>query len=297
MKLAIIGSSGFVGRHLTAMCLKRSIDLVCINRKSCSVSIPQGCTSRIEFVTCNPAEDDLSAYIENCDGVICLSAIRPIKSFGLDEYLVNLRICGNVMESCIRAHQKNCVLISSRSVYSNQDQPWMENEKNIPLNLYGAAKAAADDLMEYYNAHFEMNFKSLRLAQVMGTDEVKGYLLNTLIDNASKKNRSTIYGSGCGKRQYIYINDVVSAILAAVSHPDQKGIFNIGIEEPVSIADLAALIYEVFDDPNNFEFDLSKTEDTRCYQMSTAAAFDQLEFKPEFSVRSALQDIRNNLEQ
>ena len=296
MKIAIVGSSGFIGRMLVKECVQEGHEVTCID-----LYPPKNVESylnneHVSFVQSDSNIEDLCKLFIEKDAVVCLAAIRPLKEFGFNEYTANIKIATNVMEACLSVGLKNAVFMSSRSVYSDNNLPWKESEKNIALNLYGEAKAAVDNLILFMNKKYGTKFKSLRLAQVLGLGEVKGYLINTLIDNAYTKKTSIIYGTGCGKKQLIYVKDVINAILKACKDKEVDGIFNIGVKDSISIVDLASLIYRVFNNEGNYILKPELPEDKKNYLMSTEKANTILGFEPKFTIEEAVIDIRKELE-
>ena len=137
------------------------------------------------------------------------------------------------------------------------------------------------------NKKYGTKFKSLRLAQVLGLGEVKGYLINTLIDNAYTKKTSIIYGTGCGKKQLIYVKDVINAVLKACKDKEVDGIFNNGVKDS---------IYRVFNNEGNYILKPELPEDKKNYLMSTEKANTILGFEPKFTIEEAVIDIRKELE-
>lgn len=297
MKIAIIGATGFIGRQLVKKCIEEEIYTVCIDKNSFPDRYKYLLESEfVKYIKGEINNKIFSEDLEGVDSVVCLAAVRPTPKFGLDEYMINLNIATETMKWCLSNNVYNAVFISSRSVYSNDNIPWKEEQKNIALNLYGEAKAAVDNLVNFYNIKNNTRFKSLRLAQVIGIEEKKGYLLNTLIDNANQKKESVIYGSGQGRRQYIYIQDVVNAILHSCKMKDIGGVFNIGMPGNVSIAELAKEIYDVFENSGNYRFDLDLPEDKKSYEMSLENMENILKFIPKYNLRLSLQEIKKEIE-
>ena len=136
-----------------------------------------------------------------------------------------------------------------------------------------------------------MNIKSLRFAQVIGTGERKGFLINTLIDNAREKKQQTIFGDGSQRRQYIYVKDVSRAILKALEHTEEKGVFNIGLPGSISNLELAECINKVFGNEGNLKLDLSKKMNSNTDEMNVTKAKELLGFEPSFDLEQIFEDI------
>ncbi len=291
MVVGITGVAGFIGKYLTEALLLEGNTVIGWDIVEPNVVYD---TEKFSFHYWNPQQPD-DSELKKCDGVVNLAAKRPCGEFTLEDYFYNIDIAIRLIDSCQRLGIKNIVTISSRSVYSNSRMPWKEAESNTPVNLYGAAKAAVDDVIKVYNYQYGMHIKSLRLAQVLGLGERSGYLLNTFIDKAYKKETLEIWGTGNGKRQYIYVKDVVSAVKAALYNSDKGGVFNIGMPGNISIRELARVINHVFDNEGNYCIYEERREDIQDKEMDISRAREVLGWEAEYTITSALYDIKQIL--
>lgn len=279
MKIAVVGGNGFIGKEFMRYAWERGHQTVVIGSSVDAFSDSGG--------------RQISGLLSGCDAVVFLAAKRPIADFSLEEYYYNIRLAGAYFEYTRKSGIKNVVITSSRSVYSSLSIPWKEREWDSPLSLYGASKQAIDGLALHYNNLYGMKIKSLRLAQVIGMGERKGFLLNTLIDNAIMNRKQTIYGAGIGRRQYIYIKDVCDALLHSITaKEDHAGVFNIGLDYNVSIIELAQLINEVFENKAGIEILSDQPEDTKQYLMDVTKAEQELCWKPRYDLRRAFTEIK-----
>ena len=282
MRTAVVGGNGFIGRAFTEFAAENGHEPVVIGSEY--------------NVFSEDGERAVKDILRKCGAMVFLAAKRTTKSFSMQEYIYNVSLADKYFRYAQEAAVKNIVTISSISVYSSGDLPWREEDFQSPLSLYGASKQAVDGLALWYNAHQGMKIKSLRLAQVIGMGERKGYLLNTLIDNAAAGKKQTIFGKGTGRRQYIYIGDVCDVILHSLTaEKDNAGVFNIGIAGNVSIRELAELVNEVFGNTAGLEIREDQPEDTRQYLMDVGKAERELHWKPGYDLKGAFVDIRDHV--
>ena len=281
MRIAVVGGRGFIGSEFINYAAKQGHETLIVGSTQDAFSDSGGVR--------------IKEMLSECESMVFLAAKRPIAGFSLEDYNYNIKLAGAYFEYARSCGITNIVTASSRSVYASSNIPWKEETCDCPLSLYGASKQAIDGLALYYNDAYGMKIKSLRLAQVIGTGEKKGFLLNTLIDNAIMGRKQTIYGSGDGRRQYIYIKDVCDAILHSISaQAENSGIFNIGMNYNVSIAELAEIINEVFGNGAGIERLTDKPEDKKKYLMDVTKAERKLCWKPKFDLKRAFVDIREN---
>ena len=280
MKIAVVGGNGFIGQEFIRYASKHNHELYVIE-KDIDVFEEDGQKKAREILS-------------KCDAMVFLAAIKPTGEFTFNEYLYNIRLAEKYFDVAKDSSIDNVVITSSRSVYSSGSS-WKEKDFDTPLSLYGASKLAVDSLALLYNRQFDMKIKSLRLAQVLGLGERKGFLLNTLIDNARNKEVQHIFGEGIGRRQYIYVKDVCDAILHCLEFcKDSGGIYNIGMNYNVSIIELAEMINDVFGNAAGIEIHKDKPEDKKQYLMDVSKAEKELNWKPRYNLKEALEDIRDN---
>ena len=282
MNIAVVGGNGFIGREFSEYA-KMHGHIISVIGSDCDVFSKEG-------------ERTAKNILCSCDAMVFLAAKRPTANFSMQEYIYNVNLAEKYLRLASETLLEDVILTSSRSVYSRINTHWKEDEFQTPLSLYGASKQAIDSLALLYNDKNGMKIKSLRLAQVIGMGERKGYLLNTLIDNAIMGKKQMIYGRGIGRRQYIYVKDVCDAILHGVTdEKDTEGIFNIGMDYNVTIVELAEIINKVFGNKAGIELLTDKPEDTKEYLMDVSKAERDFHWKPGFDLTGAFEDIRNSI--
>lgn len=295
MKIAITGGSGFIGNWLISELYQKN-DLLILGRNN---NIKNSAISNYtySYAKTNYSVLELTELLRGVDSVVHLAAIR-IGSNNLNDYLPNITLPNNLFESCLAAGVSNVVALSSISVYSSlSNLPWNEEQRIVPLTYYGVSKATMENLAEYYNIVHGMKIKCLRVARVLGLYELPGFMLNTFIDQAFKKETIKIFGQGAGRREYIYVRDVAASIQNALLHSEIGGLFNIGTGKNISHAELAILINRVFDNIGNQVFVSSIKEDKSEYLMNINKAKLILSWEPKWTIEKGLYDIKNILEQ
>ncbi len=278
MRIAVIGGEGFIGREFVSYAGERGHGCAVIDIRH-DVFSPEG-------------EKEIRKMMEGCEGMAFLAARKDTPSFGIEDHLYNVRLAETYFLLAKECGIFNVVTLSSRCVYSSDKLPWKEDFFDRPLNMYGASKQAIDSIALLYNEKHGMRIKSLRLAQVIGKGERKGFLLNTLIDNAMEGKKQSVFGTGLGRKQFIYVKDVCDAMLhALVNESDDQGIFNIGMEGNVSVLELAGLINEVFGNEAGIEVLADKPEDRKEYLMDVSKAKRELHWKPSYDLKEAIADL------
>ena len=230
-KILITGINGFLGKHL-AMKLRDDNEIVGINLSNKS----KGLEKKIDNITM--IEGDIS---ENNTLEKVNSDIDLILHFGSPTSVIlfkqdptryfNNTINGmkNILEFAKKNSVKKLIYPSSASVYAKNSPPHAENITPKPSNPYGSAKVECENLANSYND--TVNSTGLRIFAAYGPgEETKQNLssvINLWLEDARNNNKPVIFGDGTQTRDFIYIDDVISAIINS-SQLSRHGIINVG---------------------------------------------------------------------
>ena len=97
-----------------------------------------------------------------------------------------------------------------------------------------------------------------------------------------------IYGDGSQTRDFVYVEDVVDAILLALSS-DGSGIYNVGVGAPVSVNELARLILELTASSSEIIYAPPRLGDISRSYADISSIIRDLNFHPEVSLRCGLK--------
>lgn len=158
--------------------------------------------------------------------------------------IINSNIIGtyNVLTACRQAQVKQLIFTSSAAIYGNsQKLPIRETWPKRPLSAYGLSKLTDELYLGLFN-----NFHStvFRFANVYGprqSDADNGGVVSIFIKRILAGRPVTVYGDGRQIRDFIYVADVVEALVAAIGKNPPTAM-NIGSNQPTSILDLIKLI-------------------------------------------------------
>ena len=134
---------------------------------------------------------------------------------------------------------KKIVFLSTVDAYANVKGPINEATSVMPASLYGLSKLYGERMVSLYAAEHGIASQILRIGHVYGPGEEKyAKVLPTAIRNIVAGKAVELWGNGKALRSFIYIDDVVKAILNAVELQEEPGIINVAGGHPIAIGDL-----------------------------------------------------------
>jgi UDP-glucose 4-epimerase len=145
----------------------------------------------------------------------------------------------NVLEAA-RAHRAQVVFSSTGgAIYGDVERPAREDDPRRPVSPYGTSKLAAEEYLATWNALHGTTHVVLRFANVYGPRQLpklEGGVVSIFLDRLRSGEGITIYGDGGQTRDFVYVGDVVAAVLAGIGH--DGGVFNIGTGTETSVNEL-----------------------------------------------------------
>ena len=151
-----------------------------------------------------------------------------------------------VILEALRAHEKNIKMIhfSTDEIYgeSVENVIFTEESQFNPTNPYSATKASTEMIINSYKISFGMKILIVRCNNVFGIKQYHEKVIPFFISKALNDEELTIHGSGDKVRDFIHTDDVNRAVLTLIQKGDFNGIYNIGIENPINILELAQYI-------------------------------------------------------
>jgi UDP-glucose 4-epimerase len=288
----ITGGAGFIGHHLVKKFSAMDCKITIIDNLSNANSIflntikdavQTSSVTRSRFVRLNASGiKDVSFYAEdirNKDALIDIfkseeidTCVHLASKISVPESItnpgdtidVNIKGTFNVLEACSKTNVKNLVFASSSAVYGeSKTLPISEKEQLDPLSPYGASKIAGEALVaSFRNTGKIQNAVSIRIFNVFGEGQSFGYagVITKFAERLFAGLPPVIYGDGNQTRDFVFVDDVVSAIILSAGAADKiqeerssscpssyAHILNVGTGRALKIRDLAQMMIKIFD--------------------------------------------------
>ncbi len=261
MSILVTGAAGFIGSHLTEILLKRGEQVVAVDnfndyynpaRKRANIASFQNHhnLSLYESDICDAEAIEQIFARHKPHAVAHLGAYPSVRySIGRAKLYTEVNIVGtvNLLEAARVNGTEIFVFASTSSIYGHTTQlPFIETDPcNLPLAPYSASKKAGEVIGHtYYNLH-QINFTALRFFNVYGPRGRPDMMPFMVTDRIVKGREIELFDAGQMKRDWTYIDDIVSGVVAALERPLGYEIINLGRGAPVLMADFVKIVEEL----------------------------------------------------
>lgn len=253
MNFLITGGAGFLGSALSNRLSRQGHHVRVLD--DLSTGDPNRLDSEIHF-TRGDINDrpKLWTLLQEIDCVYHLAARVSVPEsvlFPRDYNEVNVGGTATLMEAVRDAQTKRIVLTSSGAVYGNQKTPLMtETMQPHPLSPYAVSKLAAEWYVRTIGALAGIETICLRIFNAYGPGQrippAHPPVIPNFIRQARQNGTLIFHGDGEQTRDYVFVDDVVNALVAAATVQDMDGqIINVGSGTETSVKDLAREVIEI----------------------------------------------------
>jgi len=261
MKVLVTGGAGFIGSHVAEALLARGDAVICLDNFN-DYYDPAHKRRNVAPVLSHPAytlyETDIRDAdtvegifaTERPDRVIHLAAMAGVRySIERAPLYVEVNVQGtvNLLEAARRHQVRNFVFASTSSVYGRSAHiPFREDDPtDQPLAPYPAAKKAGEVMGHAYHNLFGLNFTAVRFFSVYGPRGRPDMMPYLVTERIFCDREITLFEAGEMRRDWTYIADIVSGVVAALDADLPYEIINLGRGEPVLMADFVRLVEEI----------------------------------------------------
>ncbi len=244
MKIFITGASGFVGSNLLQRLLERKKDEVAILLRNPGISwrldlIPN--LSEVQII--QGSLDETSSYKDDLESfspdIIINLAWNGVKGVdrNSDSQWGNVLNFLELIKIGHKCHVKKIIGFGSQGEYGNLNKKISESDHERPTTLYGISKLSACHLGEVIANQLGIQFVWVRLFDPYGPKDDPTWFLPYIIQELLKGESPEIT-KGEQLWDYIYIDDVVDAILKIIDKDKIYGIFNLGSGKSITLREI-----------------------------------------------------------
>lgn len=256
MKALVVGGAGFIGSHLCDVLLNGGHEVACVDNLSLgtreNISHLIG-WSGFSFYQADAADGELLEDIfqkEKPDYVFHLAANSDIQASAENpavEYRNTYSTTFQIL-CCMRQNGvKRLFFASTSAVYGDRrDELLVEDMPGLsPISYYGAAKLGSEAMINAFSYMNEMQVLVFRFPNVIGPRLTHGVIFDFIRKLRENPSCLRILGDGNQSKPYMYVTDLVGAILRFMDR-DKRGVslYNIGVESDTSVRRIADIVCE-----------------------------------------------------
>lgn len=172
------------------------------------------------------------------------AGVRPSVADPVGYADVNVNGTIRILEWARERKVPKVLFASSSSVYGgNSKVPFSEHDfVDHPVSPYAATKKAGELLCHTYCHLYGMSVVALRFFTVYGPRQRPEMAIRKFTRRILSGQEIDLYGDGSSRRDYTYIDDIVSGVLGALNAPPGYRVYNLGESATISLTDLVALL-------------------------------------------------------
>ena len=317
VNVLVTGAAGFIGSHAAIRLLRRGDRVVGLDNLN-DYYPPERKRKNLEEVAREAQSPDKFQFVEGdirdrtllaklfvqhgFNAVVHLAAMAGVRVSVEDPWLyydVNLTGTLNLLEA-VRAQQMstgspgaNFVLASTSSVYGRTEVlPFVETDTaDLPLAPYPASKRAAEMLGFTYHHLHGLDFTALRFFTVYGPRGRPDMMAYKVLDSAFGGEEVPYYNNGQMHRDWTFVEDIVSGIVAAADRRLGYEVINLGRGEPVLLSDFVSALERLAGKKPRLKAMPMSDADVKFTYADITKAQKLLGYRPEVSVEAGVQSF------
>jgi UDP-glucuronate 4-epimerase len=317
--ILVTGAAGFIGSHVAQRLLERGDVVVALDnlndyydpqRKRANlaevraVCDAKGVSSNLHFVEYDLRNrDEMAALFTEYtfDAIVNLAAMAGVRNSVKDPQLyydVNCAGTLNLLDGMLGRltdtkpeKLATFVLASTSSAYGNTKQiPFIETDPcNEPLAPYAASKRAAELLLYSYHFLHKVPGTVLRFFNVYGPRGRPDMMAYKVLESIFSGKPVPYYDSGQMHRDWTFVTDIASGVVAACDNPQNYEVINLGRGHPVLVADFVDYLQQLAGGKANLVPEKAPDADILYTYADIGKAQQLLNYNPQVTVEEGCQ--------
>jgi UDP-glucose 4-epimerase len=266
----IVGGAGFLGSHF--------VDRLLGDENASAVTVYDNFSSGREWHLAQHSDDDrlnvhradvgdvekLTDAMRRHDVVVHLASNPDIARAAVEptiDFEQGTVLTQNVLEAMRVTETPRILYASGSGVYGDLGETAIDENWGplLPISTYGSSKLAGETLISAYCAMFGLTGRSFRFGNVVGPRQTHGVGFDFTRALLQDPDKLRILGDGTQRKSYIYVHDVIDAVLLAHREsPTDYDVYNVATGDEITVAEIADLAVEAVGlSPDSVEYEFT----------------------------------------
>jgi UDP-glucose 4-epimerase len=250
-RFVVLGGLGFMGSRVCRELARAGARPVIFDRPAASRALIGELANELEIIEgdIKRPEDVLGAIAEADTVINLIHTTVPGSSMNDPVYDVvsNVAASVNWLRRLPETKVRRLIYVSSGgTVYGRPlTNPIDETHPTDPISSYGITKLTIEKYVALYSALYNVDYLILRPSNVYGVGQqlrTGQGVIGVLAERALRGEPLEIWGSGESRRDYLYVDDMVAALVALLAYRGPHKIFNISGGEGHSVLDIISML-------------------------------------------------------
>ena len=255
MHILVTGGAGFIGSHLCDALIEQNYEVWCVDNlhlgKERNIEHLKG-NQRFHFCKLDVLDrTGMDALFSEAkfDAVFHLAANSDIQQGGENHEVdlqLNFLTTFEVLEAMLRNGVKKFFFASTSAVFGETREVLHENYGPLmPISFYGASKLAAEAYISVFVENYGFKAWILRFPNVVGERCTHGAVHDFIMRLKHDSSRLVVLGDGTQTKPYLYVKDLVKAILMVFDKAEEPlAVYHVGNEDLTSVREIAEIVIE-----------------------------------------------------
>lgn len=292
VRVLITGAAGFIGKNLVSAAVDKNIEVVAVDISPFQERVEEGVTYlrgdilKPESWLGDVGKIDMTIHLA-AQTSVSRSEVNP-----LNNELTNVIGTLQMLKASVQLRADDFRFTSSSAVYgATSTIPTPEETTPNPISFYGESKLHAEHLISHFSDLNELPSLIYRISNVYGPfqrSDIEGGVVAIFCDRSIKGEDLAIYGNGEQTRDFIFVEDVVSALLFKIKSQKNSTLLNLSTAESTRISDLAGRILKFSDNgKSSLKFMQERIGDIRHSALDNSK-LKEIGFLPKISLENGI---------
>ena len=303
MKIIVTGGAGFIGSHLVESLLNDSHELLIFDNYLTGKKDNLSFEGNFKLVEDDFGSKESLALIKNFDSEICFhlaaqsSVVVSVQDPSLD-FEHNILQPIQLLNTLINSNCKKFIFTSSGGTIFGEPKtiPTAEDDySNEPASPYGVAKKKLNEIIKIMTSNTPLSYSILNLSNVYGPRQDphgEAGVVSIFSNKYLNGERPVIYGNGEQTRDYIFVQDVISALIKSSKIQDNL-FLNIGTGIETSVNQLSESLKTQFSSDLEPIYKDARAGELQRSVLDNTKARKLLNWEPQYDLDTGMVEVKN----